>query len=89
MHAVLRILLVVSLLGAQFVLAEHEVDLAAHADGHVCEVCLHGKPLGHGLQFAVPAAVVVGDCAPALPPLAAGQAARPAAPKARAPPYSA
>lgn len=52
MPRLLRILLIVLFLAGQFALAAHEADLAAHADGEHCPVCLHAKPLGHGAVVA-------------------------------------
>lgn len=86
MASVLRILLIVALLGAQLLLGVHEADLSAHVDGHGCEVCLHGKPLGHGLQAPPPPALATAQAVPALAPLPQSDIARPARPRARSPP---
>jgi hypothetical protein len=48
------LLLAVLLLGGQFALLAHAIDLKSHSGEGVCEVCLHSAPLDAGLLHAVP-----------------------------------
>ncbi|GAB6041000.1 hypothetical protein JCM17961_16740 [Endothiovibrio diazotrophicus] len=82
------LLLAVLLLLAQALAALHELDLKAHADGHVCELCLALSAQGHGLPACLPQLLPVRYQPPApSSALVPALRAAPAAPyRSRAPP---
>jgi hypothetical protein len=84
-----RLLFVVALLVSQFSLLEHQMDIAHHADGKECSICLASPGLDHALSatFLPPPVQPVVEAPGVLAEVVAGSRT-PARLVARSPPVS-